>query len=113
MRPAVSSHTLWGGKPVHRSITNTLQTMGLIFAAALACSACSKAPSLSEPSHLSGPKPITFIDGQSSPPSPQSYADNDSDIILKKTYAGKILTAIALERVTGRKPDPARFSELY
>ena len=25
---------------------------------------------------------------------------------------GKVLTAIALERVTGRKPDPARFSEL-
>lgn len=28
-----------------------------------------------------------------------------------KTMAGKVLTAIALERVTGLKPDPARFSE--
>ena len=32
--------------------------------------------------------------------------------LARKTLAGKVLTAIALERVTGRKPDPARFSEL-
>lgn len=31
---------------------------------------------------------------------------------LRKTLAGKVLAAIALERVTGRKPDPIRFSEL-
>jgi hypothetical protein len=31
----------------------------------------------------------------------------------KKTLAGKVLAAIALERVTGRKPDPARLTELY
>ena len=30
----------------------------------------------------------------------------------KKTMASKVLGAIALERVTGRKPDPARLSEL-
>ncbi len=30
----------------------------------------------------------------------------------KKTLVSKMLTAIALERVTGRKPDPARLSEL-
>lgn len=30
----------------------------------------------------------------------------------KQTLAGKILTAIALERVTGLKPDPARFSDI-
>jgi hypothetical protein len=30
----------------------------------------------------------------------------------KKTMASKVLTAIALERVTGRKPDPARLNEL-
>jgi outer membrane murein-binding lipoprotein Lpp len=29
----------------------------------------------------------------------------------EKTLAGQVLTAIALERVTGRKPDPARFAE--
>ena len=32
--------------------------------------------------------------------------------LARKTLAGKVLTAIALERVTGRKPDPSRFSEL-
>ena len=30
----------------------------------------------------------------------------------KKTMASKVLSAIALERVTGRKPDPSRFNEL-
>ncbi len=30
----------------------------------------------------------------------------------KKTLVSKMLTAIALERVTGRKPDPSRLSEL-
>ncbi len=29
-----------------------------------------------------------------------------------QTFAGKVLTAIALERVTGLKPDPARFSDI-
>lgn len=29
-----------------------------------------------------------------------------------QTLAGKILTAIALERVTGLKPDPSRFSDV-
>ena len=30
----------------------------------------------------------------------------------KQTLAGKMLAAIALERVTGRKPDPSRLAEL-
>ncbi len=30
----------------------------------------------------------------------------------RKTLAGKTLAAIALERVTGRKPDPSRLAEL-
>ena len=30
----------------------------------------------------------------------------------KKTMASKVLSAIALERGTGRKPDPARLNEL-
>ena len=31
---------------------------------------------------------------------------------VKQTLGGKVLSAIALERVTGRKPDPRRFKEL-
>lgn len=31
---------------------------------------------------------------------------------IKQTLGGKVLSAIALERVTGRKPDPSRFNEL-
>ncbi len=32
--------------------------------------------------------------------------------LRKKTLASKVLAAIALERVTGRKPDPSRLTEL-
>ncbi|MDX2257462.1 MAG: hypothetical protein NW205_00950 [Hyphomicrobiaceae bacterium] len=36
----------------------------------------------------------------------------EAEYARRKTFAGKVLTAIALERVTGRKPDPSRLSEL-
>jgi hypothetical protein len=42
-------------------------------------------------------------------PAQASDAERDPG---KKTMASKVLTAIALERVTGRKPDPARLNEL-
>ena len=43
------------------------------------------------------------------PPAQAIEADRDPS---KKTLASKVLSAIALERVTGRKPDPARLTEL-
>ena len=47
-------------------------------------------------------------------PVSSAYADSDpSQDPTRKTLASKMLTAIALERVTGRKPDPARLSELH
>ncbi len=42
-------------------------------------------------------------------PAQATEADRDPG---KKTLASKVLSAIALERVTGRKPDPARLNEL-
>ena len=42
---------------------------------------------------------------------PAQAAEPDRDP-SKKTLASKVLSAIALERVTGRKPDPARLTEL-
>jgi len=42
-------------------------------------------------------------------PAQASEPDQDPG---KKTFASKVLSAIALERVTGRKPDPARLNEL-
>lgn len=32
--------------------------------------------------------------------------------MMKQTLGGKVLSAIALERATGRRPDPRRFKEL-
>jgi type IV pilus biogenesis protein CpaD/CtpE len=43
------------------------------------------------------------------PPAQATEVDRDPS---KKTLASKVLSAIALERVTGRKPDPARLTEL-
>jgi hypothetical protein len=43
------------------------------------------------------------------PPAQAAEVDRDPS---KKTLASKVLSAIALERVTGRKPDPARLTEL-
>lgn len=47
---------------------------------------------------------------------PSEAADYESELevrhLRKKTLAAKVLTAIALERVTGRKPDPTRLTEL-
>jgi type IV pilus biogenesis protein CpaD/CtpE len=43
------------------------------------------------------------------PPAQANEVDPDPS---KKTLASKVLSAIALERVTGRKPDPARLTEL-
>jgi hypothetical protein len=40
---------------------------------------------------------------------PAQAAERDPS---RKTMASKVLTAIALERVTGRRPDPARLNEL-
>jgi hypothetical protein len=42
---------------------------------------------------------------------PAQAAEPDPDP-GKKTLASKVLSAIALERVTGRKPDPSRLNEL-
>ena len=36
----------------------------------------------------------------------------ESRQLRKKSMAAKVLAAIALERVTGRKPDPTRLTEL-
>ncbi len=43
----------------------------------------------------------------------QFQSGNEMQMLGKPTLAGKVLTAIALERVTGLKPDPARFSEIH
>lgn len=46
---------------------------------------------------------------------PPETAELDPEMeaqLRKKTLASKVLAAIALERVTGRKPDPSRLTEL-
>jgi hypothetical protein len=44
-------------------------------------------------------------------PTRKPWYDVDQEPSMQ-TVASKVLAAIALENVTGRKPDPARFNEL-
>lgn len=71
--------------------------------AALVCSACA---------NDRAPQVLGF---QAHAVAPQQTASASRDAPLpplKKTMASKVLAAIALERVTGRKPDPSRLAEL-
>ena len=43
---------------------------------------------------------------------PLASATAKAGEVPRKTIASKVLAAIALERVTGRTPDPARFADL-
>jgi hypothetical protein len=82
---------------------------GVIVAAALTCSGCANE------------RPETSLYYQSAsfhsaPSAPTTEADVEAAIesgqAAKKTMGAKVLTAIALERVTGRRPDPARLADL-
>ena len=65
------------------------------------CANATLAPSLGAGDALTGPtSSISLSSGSETSEAP------------RKTIASKVLAAIALERVTGRKPDPARLSEL-
>jgi hypothetical protein len=67
-------------------------------AVALTCAACANER---EPSYL-GMRANAF----------RTDSPAEAAAPIKKTLAAKMLTAIALEKVTGLKPDPARFAEL-
>jgi hypothetical protein len=77
----------------------------MMAAAALACGGCANE------------RPETFFYYQAgshaSSPTPTAGAGIKSHHAAKKTMGAKVLTAIALERVTGRRPDPARLAELH
>ncbi|MDX2287832.1 MAG: hypothetical protein NW217_03305 [Hyphomicrobiaceae bacterium] len=82
-----------------------LLALPLIAATALVAGGCAQSPSLS----FAG---LANTDLQ---PIASAQAQDDSvelSYARRKTLAGKVLTAIALERVTGLRPDPARFSEV-
>ena len=72
----------------------------------MSIAACTQSPML-EASYLG-------VGGLNSAPSAQSVGSiiAETEDLDHSTLAGKVLTAIALERITGLKPDPARFSEL-
>jgi hypothetical protein len=74
-------------------------------AVALTCAACANEQ---QPSYL-GMRANAFRTGSLGVVAPAGAASAEP---AKKSLAAKMLTAIALEKVTGLKPDPARFAEL-
>jgi hypothetical protein len=74
-------------------------------AVALTCAGCANEQ---QPSYL-GMRANAFRTGGLGVVSPAGAASAEP---AKKSLAAKMLTAIALEKVTGLKPDPARFAEL-
>lgn len=76
----------------------------VIVATALACAGCAnERPAASLYYQAAGL--------HSDPSAPTAEADIDRGQAVKKTMGAKVLTAIALERVTGRRPDPARLAD--
>ena len=82
---AGKNRKLWVGAMLARAL--------LVLSTALLVSACTQSDGLQ--SNLGAPPEHTQT------PDPH-----------KQTLASKVLGAIALERVTGRKPDPARLNQL-
>ncbi|MEL6372734.1 MAG: hypothetical protein AAFR04_02055 [Pseudomonadota bacterium] len=53
---------------------------------------------------------IMSANAAEAPPTTTGVTDEE---LTRKTLASKMLAAIALERVTGAKPDPSRLAEVY
>lgn len=85
---------------------NVLIRITSIVTLSMSLAACAQSPML-DASYLG-------VGGLNSAPEVQSVGSiiTESEDLDNSTLAGKVLTAIALERITGLKPDPARFSEL-
>lgn len=90
------------GVPVSKSVVAAI-LVGLL------CAGCANA-TLS-PSLGSGNSFGNGLPGVAGTATGDTGAVGESEV-PRKTIASKVLAAIALERVTGRKPDPARFSEV-
>lgn len=80
-----------------------LGRLASVTVAACACAACANDPV---------PSPLATANALQMHLLPAVDTPENAGIELKKTHASRVLSAIALERVTGRKPDPARLMEL-
>jgi hypothetical protein len=83
--------------------------VGVMAAAALTCAGCANEHPEASISYRAGLHASSSV----------STTEADIDMAFeghqtaKKSMGAKVLTAIALERVTGRRPDPARLAELH
>lgn len=84
----------------------------LATAATVSCCMLGHAALATPPLETGSLRQAAFVDFFAGTDTASSEGYDAPDLVPRKTLAGKILAAIALERVTGRKPDPSRFSEL-
>lgn len=61
--------------------------------------------------HL-GAAPLNVLGSAQASTTTAAVAATEPPVTMKKTLGGKVLSAMALERATGRKPDPSRLNEL-
>lgn len=86
------------------SVRHAITRSAFILALCGGLAACAQAPSLQMPG-LGG-------SDLNAAPAGNAGGLGEMQYLGHQTFAGKVLTAIALERVTGLKPDPSRFSDL-
>lgn len=85
--------------------------LAIVAAAAFSCAACAKESPM-QPMGLGYYGQInSALPAVNAAPAPEISGVTASGE-MRQTLGGKVLSAIALERVTGRKPDPRRFKEL-
>ncbi len=85
--------------------------IAIVAAVALLCAACANQGPM-QPMGLGFHGPIDNVFAAPAPAG-KSAAVGPAMPKMKQSLGGKVLSAIALERVTGRKPDPRRFNELH
>lgn len=82
----------------------------LIAGSALLATACANEPSPRVMGYQTSVQPVAATGAFTAEPGGRAQRAGHT-VPVRKSMADKILAAIALERVTGRKPDPSRLAE--
>lgn len=77
----------------------------------LVCAACANEPGAKVMGYQAAGHPLAISPAQAAPTG--SIPPRTIPMPARKNMADKVLAAIALERVTGRKPDPSRLAEAW
>lgn len=77
------------------------------------CTACANEPNTKVLGYQATAQSLSIAPASAAPATGSLPQGAAGLVPARKSMADKVLTAIALERVTGRKPDPARLVETH